>query len=326
MSPRISANRPPVAPATTRPTAPAPAVARREPTERTPAPRADSFERTLGGDRPSRAVRTASDTYRRHGDTAHDLTDRAAVGRLISRSPQLDDLRGTRSDDTRCGGAAMFNAMLLDGNAGANAGAIEAVARARHVELSSTERTALTSMRAGHLTPHEAAALQQTVYRIADTGDARATGRGLTGLELSTTVGALRAAGGFPNTSSANFRMERTGPESAHWTVSSTTAHGTSHADSWPQPNGYATVAGGPGATDFHHGGRFDDAFIADVTMTGTGGDTSLRTRARSGTAGDGSPTSVDQMEVSFSRAGTLRGQPPPVSMDPSSGEVLEDL
>lgn len=281
----------------------------------------DAFESTLGGQGSTRAARTARATYERHGDTPHDLTDRAAVGRLISRSPQLDDLTSTRGDDTRCGGAAVFNAMLLDGNPAANASALETTARARGLPLTETERGALASMREGHLTPHEAATLQHTVYRVADSADRRTSEGGLTGVELTATVGALRAAGGFPDTREANFRMERTGTDAFHWTTTTSTAHGTAHADSWPQANGYALIAGGPGATGFHHGGHFDDAFIADVTMTNDLAGTTMRTRSIHGMPGD-EVTSIDSAQLTFSPSGVRT--PPPERFDPDTGAPME--
>ncbi len=280
----------------------------------TPAAPADAFSDVHAGQRTRSLTpeRAAALTYRRHGDDPHTLSDRGDVGRLISRTPQLDDVRGTAGDATRCGGAAMFNAMLLDGDAVANADALSRVAAQRHVTLSADETSALSSMREGHLTPREAAHLQEALYRVSDAGDPSATGAGLSGLELARTVTALQGAGGFPNTREVNFRSDRTGPASFHWTVTSRTASGTAHADSWPQANGYATVTAGPGRTEFHRDGHFERDFIADVTLRRDLDGTHIRTRYvdDSTTAGaiDGTPAAVRSMEIIATPSGAREG------------------
>ncbi len=272
------------------------------------APRAgDAFTDVRAGQRaPTLSpARAGASVYRRHGEDAHTLSDRGDVGRLISRTPQLDDLRETGGDATRCGGAAMFNALLLDGDHRANADAITHLAAQRQVTLSDADASALTSMREGHLTPREAARLQDVVYRVADTGDVRASAAGLSGVELATAVTALRVHGAFPNSHEVNFRSARSGPESFHWTVTSRTAAGTAHADSWPRSNGYATVAAGPGLTDFHRDGHFDSAFIADVTLRPALDGTRVRTRWVDDL--DGPPTAVRSTEIILSANGTAR-------------------
>lgn len=246
--------------------------------------RADRTLGVLGGGRTAAPEGvTASQVYRRHGEVAHDLSSREEVGRLISRSPQLDNIASAGGDETRCGGAAMLNALLLDGNHEANASAIERLASSRHVDLSAREAAAVEAMGGGHLTPNQSAQLQSLLYRVADTGDRSHTGEGLSGVELSTTVGALTALGGFGNTSEVNFRNSEMGGGAHHWTVTSTTGEGTAHADSWPGSNGYARVAGGPGATGFTSAGRLDPSFTADVTVTRDLTGTRLRTRAAEG-------------------------------------------
>lgn len=185
--------------------------------------------------------RHAAETYDRHGDDALSLTDRADVGRLISRSPQIDDL-STDDDQNRCGGAAIFNAMLLDGNHTANSDAIRATLGDH---ITPEQNIALKHMRAGRMTPHEAAELQDAIFDHAE--DLNGTENdGLNLRDLRRTVAELREHGAFPNTRELNFRRETTdsATSSSHWTVSSRTTHGTHFADSWPQANGYARVGG----------------------------------------------------------------------------------
>lgn len=231
-----------------------------------------------GGGQPREAA-SARATYNRHAGVSHDLSDRTQVGQLISRSPQLDNSSASGGDTTRCGGASLFNAMLLDGDYRANAGAIGHLASDRHVQLTRPEQQALDAMRGGHLTANQAAELQDVLYRTADTGDTRATGQGLTGVEMSSTVAALSQYGAFPNTSEVNFRMTDSGGGAHHWTTSSTTTAGTAHADSWPGANGYAQVSAGRGQT-----GTADANFTADVTLRHpAGGNPTITTRAADG-------------------------------------------
>ena len=269
------------------------------------AARIDSYARTLAGQGPTAATQLSRYLWDQHGDRVHDLNDRADVGRLITRSPL--------SDDARCAGAALFNGLLLDGNSVANARAIECTATKRDVPLSDSERWALASMRAHHLTPYEAATLQDTLFRIA----------GTFGGELAATLAALRALGGFPNTRSANFRMERTGQTSFHWTATSTGTHGTAHADSWPQLSGQATVGGGPGATEFHHEGRFMHAFIADVTMSETIEGTTLRARSIHGKPGDVLPSAIRSRTLFLANGKVRKG--PVEHFNPANGALIRN-
>lgn len=244
-----------------------------------------------------RAAPIDSSAWEQRCDRVHDLHDRADVCRLITRSPQ--------ADETRCAGAALFNAFLFDGDAVANARAIDCTATKRDVPLSDTERWALASMRAHHLTPHEAATLHDTLFRIADSFQG----------ELAATLAALRALGGYPNTSAAHFRMERMGLNSFHWSVTSTSPSGTAHADSSPQPSGK------PSATEFHHAGRFMHAFIADVTMSATLEGTTLRTRTIQGKPGDVLPTAIVSRALFLANGRVRKG--PVERLDPANGEPV---
>ena len=54
----------------------------------------DGLESNYGGEEAE--SENAREVYARHGAQPHDLNDRRAVGQLISRAPQLDDLDGRR--------------------------------------------------------------------------------------------------------------------------------------------------------------------------------------------------------------------------------------
>lgn len=194
-----------------------------------------------GGRRLSASgARQAHVVYRRHGNQQMDLSDRNQVGRLISRSPQIDNQR-TNGDEDRCGGAAVMNAMLLDGDHQQNARAIRETMGS---ELTPQQRTALDHMEAGRLSPNEAAQLQEAIYDHSNARDGRAN-QGLNRADMRDTVAELRRHGAFQNTRELNFRREQTDNGGSHWTVSSRTNHGTHFADSYPQDNGYARVSGG---------------------------------------------------------------------------------
>lgn len=188
---------------------------------------------------PARAV----DRYRQHGNQEMDLSDRRQVGQLISRSPQIDNQRSTDDDQNRCGGAAIFNAMLLDGDHAQNARAIR---ETMGNELSPGQRQALDHMEAGRLTPSEAAQLQEAIYDHGEGLNGRQD-NGLDRTDMRRTVSELRQHGAFGNTQEMNFRRETVDSTSgaSHWTVSTRTNHGTHFADSYPQDNGYARVTGG---------------------------------------------------------------------------------
>jgi hypothetical protein len=191
------------------------------------------------------------------------------VGRLISQSPQLDDLRSTEHDGIRCGGASLLNGMLLDGGYEANSDAIRATAADRGVTLSHDEDAALTSMHGGHLTSRQAATLQDTMFRIAHQGSDE---DGVSLPRVDDTARTLRSHGAFAQSRDVTFEAH---PHHCTVSVDSTTG-GPATADSWPGPNGYAHVQAGvrtfadptlDGSTTFHSDGR--ETFRARIEPDG---------------------------------------------------------
>ncbi|MBX3172324.1 MAG: hypothetical protein KF760_33275 [Candidatus Eremiobacteraeota bacterium] len=185
----------------------------------------------------TRAVSTGPDTisdldlakelYGAQGDSPYDLRERQDVLDLISSSPQLDDLNSTTHDSVRCGGAAIFNGLLLDGNSQANAGALSRVAGERGVEISKVQQQALDAMKSGQLTPHQAAQLQELTYSVADSFDSQLSGGGLYNSEIASTLDALVKQGALGNTKTLSINGEYRGLKSngdyqSHATVTST--------------------------------------------------------------------------------------------------------
>lgn len=245
---------------------------------------------TPGVSRDARAV------YRRHGNEEHSLSNRAEVGRLISRSPQVDNVSGTHNDDIRCGGAALTNALLLDGDYAANARAIRTLAdpapgqEGRLAQqtadgrptfsMTREQREALNAMEHGHLTPNQTSHIQEMLFQMSDGVHSGSEGReegndGINGVQMRDMVSRLTNAGAFPNTRSLNMRMDENGAGGYHWTTTTTTDHGTHHANSWPAQgtdghDGYAEVRGvsAEDMGDFvYQDGQAPGTFGSDVTM-----------------------------------------------------------
>lgn len=258
--------------------------------------------RGTGGDPVATEV---ADVYDRHGDQSHDLSDRGAVGRLISRSPQFDDMQDgrnrttreaspghraersraeTNNDAHRCGGAAVMNSLLLDGDFQNNGRALEAVANQRAEQredfsVSREQRRALSHMREGNLTPRENAILQEMTYDMSHTGNQP----GLSDQNMTGLLRDLRQNGAYNNTEEANFRLQDNNGAD-HWTVSTRTNQGVNHADSLPRPEGsgsgtgYATVTGADGA-NFDPPAEQGDYRGAVVFDRNEGGQELIRTR-----------------------------------------------
>lgn len=286
----------------------------------------NGLESNYGGGESPEAARAAR-TYRQHGAQPHDLNDRRQVGQLISRTPQLDDMDGRRrvtlreaspghaaergrvrtdGDEARCGGAALFNSLLLDGDPSNNANALESVANQRAAAqrgqrgaftVGDPERRAIQHMRDGSLTPREAALLQEMTYDMS-----RNPGQdpGLSTRQIGDTLRDLRQAGGLQHTSEVNIRGEHHGGPLGHATVSSRTDHGTHFADSWPQQNGYAQVTGQSEAS-FAPGDHPERNFSSSVTFRHNQGGDSERLVYR---AAGGARTDAERAQEA---AGTLR-------------------
>lgn len=260
-----------------------------------------------------RTQRNASAVYRRHGNQVHNLGNRREVGRLISRTPQLDNNNsGTQNDGVRCGGAALMNALLLDGDNRANARAIRALADPQRSDrptldprtadghtpfrMTQQQRSALNAMDQGNLTPNQTSHLQEMLFQMTDgvQDGSQPNDRnndGVTTRQMDQMVNRLTNAGAFPNTRELNMRMDDNGNGGYHWTTTSTNNHGTQHADSWPANNreghdGYASVQGVSNQErgDFVYQGGDPGTFAEDVTMRRGGfgqGRVSSRQRAQ---------------------------------------------
>jgi hypothetical protein len=190
--------------------------------------------------------------------TAYTLSNRAEVGMLISRTPQLDSNDDTLRDRSRCGAAAVVNGMLLSGSPRANADALGEVSRAHGVgeALVPGSDAALASKRDGHLTARESCVLQELAYETARRcGSAGSRPDvGLSRTELGPDLRELSAAGAFPGSSVELSNHALPGGADPHWTVSVDGPNGPASADSWPRTDGYATVLAGrelavPGST-----------------------------------------------------------------------------
>lgn len=245
--------------------------------------------RELEGGNLARDTRVAQSVYRRHGAEEHSLSDRAEVESLITRSPQIDNVSGTHNDEIRCGGAALLNAMLLDGGYEANARAIRSLATPAPGEegrlapraadgnpafsMTDDQRRALDSMEHGHMTPNEAAQIQEMLFQMTDgisdgTTERDPANTGITNTGMRAMMSRLSAAGAFPNSSEVNLRMDQTGPDACHWTTTVTAGGTTTHADSWPGRGGEAEVFGGDRSELIYRDGAPADGFESDVTLT----------------------------------------------------------
>jgi hypothetical protein len=195
----------------------------------------------------------AASVYAANGHKQFDLNDPQQVQKLITSSPQLDNLDSTKTDASRCGGASILNGMLLAGDPAKNAAAIESAATKAGVQpgISADERSALDAMKKGSMTPTDAAHLQELLVRSAqqpqDTdakrGIQRSDAGGVSTQGLSDFAQKLRAEGAFANAKKITFHNE-----GAHWTVAVTNKSGeTTAANSFPDPeSGRAEVGKAP--------------------------------------------------------------------------------
>lgn len=224
-----------------------------------------------GGTDPT-AVRTmaaAASVYAAHGDEPYTLSDRATVRDLIARTPQLDDLSATTGDRTRCGGAALMNGLLLDGDPAANGLAIRRTL-GDHVRPGA-EADALHAMERGTLTPRQLSTLQDMMYRETDARvpDAAGPETGVTATEMTGMMESLVRNGGYSHTTDLRLGEEVSGPNGeCHWTVDSTTSAGTVHADSWPGADGTASTSSGAHSAHYEEGDNVPANFAGEARMT----------------------------------------------------------
>lgn len=195
----------------------------------------------------------AASVYAANGHKEFNLNDPQQVEKLITSSPQLDNIDSTKTDASRCGGASILNGMLLAGDPAKNAAAIETAATKAGVQpgISADERSALDAMKKGSMTPTDAAHLQELLVRSAQQpqgtdsarGIQRSDAAGVTTQGLSDFAQKLRAEGAFANAKKITFHNE-----GAHWTVAVTNKSGeTRAANSFPDANnGRAEVGKAP--------------------------------------------------------------------------------
>ncbi|MBL8912111.1 MAG: hypothetical protein JNM17_15555 [Archangium sp.] len=187
------------------------------------------------------------ETYLVNGNKVADLNDFEQVKQLIANSPQLDADTTTTRDDNRCGGAALLNGMLIDGNYAANASAIEARLAKGDINVATTDRQreALAHMKSGKMTANDAAQLQDLLFKMASAsrpGDPNlawrttpGNGWGVTPQALDQLVDELKANGALKSGTRIVSGNE-------HFTVETKRDGITYAADSWPNPNGQASV------------------------------------------------------------------------------------
>lgn len=211
----------------------------------------------------------ARKNYKENGKQSRDLSDPAQVRDLIANSPQVDGDNSTKNDEYRCGAASMFNATLVDGDYRANASALEASGRNLGVAPNKAQQKALNSMSEGHLSPAEAAQLQEYTFKVADATDgSRHRNAGLDTTEIRDGLKSLQQNGGFPNTQDVAVDLRNVNPTpnadgsyNNHYVVTTTDKNqNRTYANSWPNADGKATVTTGvaapaiKGESDF--GGR----------------------------------------------------------------------
>ena len=221
-----------------------------------------------GATQAKQAQAAAAKVYDQHKDEKYDLKDPARREQLVAASSQVDNNPETTNDNTRCGGAALMNTMILDGDPRKNAEAIEKTARQSDTKLSTDEKDALKSMKEGNLTPRQTGNLQELMLRMGDGMDrqneaaaqenARATGApvkptteyrnndGISPAGMAALSSSMRANGAYSSPSSVEFNMEQRttadGRTADHWTATVKNQQGTRTADSWPGKDGHASV------------------------------------------------------------------------------------
>lgn len=207
--------------------------------------------------------------YQANGDTQFNLGDREQALDLIRHSPQADDLRETPevSDQNRCGGAALLNAMLIDGGYEQNSDAIRGLFSQRYMEEHGQLGEALDHMRAGHMTPHEAARVQHALYEGARATGVAGSGDGSSVQAEAELLRRLTAGGAFPNSE-----------------------HVEIHGRQLPEGGGHATteVYTRDGGLYYADSGRIDEHGMA---RAGEGGDPLIPNGWNSG---DGDPNHFD--------------------------------
>ncbi len=214
---------------------------------------------TAAGGQSAQQVRAgARSIYDHHGNKPCNLNTDQGRRSLISSSPQIDNNDKTTTDETRCGGAAMFNALVADGKPAKNATAIENTCKnltgpdGKQFQMSPDQKQALVAMKNGTMTANQAAQMQELMVDMAKSMPPTETGVKAFDNNQITTGGMtmlssrLKEQGAFSNSSSVSFTMQQNpdGLSGRHWTMSQQDNKGnTTSADSWPNDFGMANVA-----------------------------------------------------------------------------------
>ncbi len=159
--------------------------------------------------------------YQANGDTQFNLGDREQALDLIRHSPQADDLSETpdSSDQNRCGGAALLNAMLIDGGYEQNSDAIRGLFSDRYMQEHGQLGEALDHMREGQMTPHEAARVQHALYEGARATGVAGEGDGSSVQAEAELLRRLTANGAFPNSDQVEIHGRRLPEGGGHATA-----------------------------------------------------------------------------------------------------------
>lgn len=198
-----------------------------------------------------------ANTYDQHGNKPVNINTPEGRRTLIASSPQLDNNDKTTTDSTRCGGAAMFNAMVADGKPAKNADAIAKVADGLNnpdgskFQLNDDQKKALAAMKSGTMTANQAAVMQELMSemtkRLPETekGAKPVVDNQVTVAGMTMMASRLKEMGAFSNSSSVRFTGQQN-PDGGgrHWTMSQQDLKGnTTSADSWPNEFGHAKVS-----------------------------------------------------------------------------------
>lgn len=210
-----------------------------------------------GGLGLAEAAPRGANTYGQHGNKPNNLNTPEGRRSLIASSPQLDNNTSTTTDATRCGGAAMFNALVADGKPAKNAAAIEGLAKnlngpdGKPFQFTEDQKKALAAMKNGTMTANQAAVMQEAMISMAkamppsESGVKAFDNNQITTGGMTMLASRLKEQGAFSNSNSVRFTMQQN-PDGGgrHWTMSQQDLKGnTTSADSWPNEFGHARVA-----------------------------------------------------------------------------------
>jgi hypothetical protein len=210
---------------------------------------------------PAVAKARAEKNYDANKDKVYDLSTKEGHEGLICATPQIDNNSATTNDTTRCGGAAVVNSLLLDGDVKKNGAAVDKMCKDNGVTLNADEAAAVKAMKNGKMTPAQCGLLQEVMMKNAEKKEEIAhrdpasqiemmTPQGMTPAGVTAVATQLRGNGAYSADSSITFNVEtkfnKEGKSAQHFTTTvSNKTGGETYADSWPNQDGYATLARG---------------------------------------------------------------------------------